>query len=513
MNYRKKYINTYIWQIFSIILGFVSLFIVTPFISSNKIMYGIYSLCTSLTVFFSYADLGLLSSASKYCAEYYIKGDQNNESKILGFSAFIMLLTFSIIAISLFVLSYNPLLVIPELTEESSEFYFARNLLLIMAISCPLIIAQRILQIVFSVRVEDYKYQRLIIVGNMIRILSAFYFFGCGEYKIFEYYIFYQFVQLLIVVVGSVYIRKYGYSIKELAKSFRYDKEIFDKVKGLSGASLISMICTILLFEFDQIVISNFIGIEAVAIYAIAISCFSFVRSFNSITYAPYTSRFYHFTGLDDIEGLVAFTNKLIVFLGPLFVVPIMTISFYSEPFVISWVGEAYQESAKLLSLLVICFSVNFLRTPLSQFYMATERITIMIKNSIMEPMIYWIGIFVFVDNWGLMAFAFFKALAPCVVAFYLWFVVKKDIRIMGYSFVKAKEVIISVFLPVAFLYVLSMFLKDFTVCEHSKLFLFRNLVIMLLSIALSVLFAIPFNPYLKVEAVKLKNKFIRKRI
>ena len=85
-SYFRNYLNTYFWQTISIVLGFLSMFIVTPYITSNPSTYGIYMVCMSITVFLSYADLGFLGAGQKFAAEYYAKGDRDSEVKIIGFS-------------------------------------------------------------------------------------------------------------------------------------------------------------------------------------------------------------------------------------------------------------------------------------------------------------------------------------------------------------------------------------------------------------------------------------------
>ena len=168
-NYRQKYLKTYFWQIISVALGFASLFIVIPSLSFEKEIFGIYSVCTSLTIFFSYADLGFLASGTKYAAEYNIQGKLNAEVRIIGFTAFIMVIVFLILGLGVAILGIFPKLLIPELVEGTSKYAISRALLLTLAISCPIIIGQRILGLIFTIRVEDYKFQRLSIIGNILR--------------------------------------------------------------------------------------------------------------------------------------------------------------------------------------------------------------------------------------------------------------------------------------------------------------------------------------------------------
>ena len=90
-SYSKNYLKIYFFQILSIVLGFTSLFVVVPFLSEDKTTFGIYSVCISITIFFSYADLGFLGAGMKYAAERFSKNEREEEIKIVGFTHFVLL--------------------------------------------------------------------------------------------------------------------------------------------------------------------------------------------------------------------------------------------------------------------------------------------------------------------------------------------------------------------------------------------------------------------------------------
>lgn len=50
-DYTSSYLKNYVFQVLATVIGFLSLFIVVPFISENQTLYGIYSVCVSLSVF------------------------------------------------------------------------------------------------------------------------------------------------------------------------------------------------------------------------------------------------------------------------------------------------------------------------------------------------------------------------------------------------------------------------------------------------------------------------------
>ena len=174
----------------------------------------------------------------------------------------------------------------------------------------------------------------------------------------------------------------------------------FDKEKGLTGASFISILSWVLFYEFDQIAISNFVGLEAVAVYGIAFSALTFVRTFVSLLYSPYSSRYNHLIGENDRVGLMKFVNRMLLMLSPMVVLPIVGLSMLSEPFIISWVGFNYEESSSILSLLVFCFFPCFLsQTLVLLILLQLKKTTLLNRFNIFQPILYWLLIFLLLVN------------------------------------------------------------------------------------------------------------------
>lgn len=509
INYRNKYLRTYFWQAISILLGFSSLFIVVPHLSSNRVLYGIYSVCTSLTIFFSYADLGFLSAGVKYAAEFYIRGDYKNEMKVIGFTAFFMILVFTVVAVIIMFIGFTPTVIIPELVYGSDNYRIAQILIFTLAIGCPLLIAQRIIQIIFSIRVEDYKYQRILIFASCIRILSIFFFFSQGRYLITEYYIFYQIVSLGVIVISLLKIRKYGYKFLDFIKAFRFNKAIFDREKSLSSASFLFMISMILYNELDQIAISNFFGVESVALYATAFSFMTFVRSFTSLVYSPYSSRYNHFVGLNDFKGLVDFTQKILVFISPFLIIPIINIALYSKPFIISWVGEQYAESAVMMSLMVMSYVFNSMTNPLTSYMTACEKNKKIVMASIIMPFVYWVGVAILSHFCEVTSFAIMKFFAPASLLAYYWPTVIKDIKKHGYEFIHFSSIIVK-FVP-SLLASLLLSLAFYPIMRetHDKSSLLFNILIIMLATFISLIVALIFDKKLKLMVNSYIKTFI----
>ena len=74
-----NFIKIYFWQVISIGFNFAALFVVTPFLSSNQPIYGIYTIVISAYLFIAYADFGFLSSGMKYASESFALKNQKEE--------------------------------------------------------------------------------------------------------------------------------------------------------------------------------------------------------------------------------------------------------------------------------------------------------------------------------------------------------------------------------------------------------------------------------------------------
>lgn len=62
--------------------------VVVPHLSENLELFGIYSVCLSISVYLSYSDLGFISAGQKFAAEAYKRNESLNELAITGFFHF-----------------------------------------------------------------------------------------------------------------------------------------------------------------------------------------------------------------------------------------------------------------------------------------------------------------------------------------------------------------------------------------------------------------------------------------
>jgi len=475
-SYTKNYIKIYVIQIISMLLGFASLFVVVPSLSADKITYGIYTVCLSVTIFLSYADLGFLSAGMKYAAESFSRGEKEKEVSLVGFTHFI-LLVFVLLLCGIFLfLSFKPELLIKNL-EQGYQYDIARKLLLILAVSAPIVVGQRMLQMIFSIRLQEYNIQIINIVGSFIKIMSVFFFFGGGRYDIVGYYFFLQVVSLTVVLVGiGLAKHKYDYDFKSLFKHFKFSKEIFSQTKSLAFSSLFGTVTWILYYELDSIAIGKLIGAEAVAIYAIGLTLLGFLRSILGVFFAPFSARFNHFIGLGKDIEFKSFYNHVITIMLPIVVFPIVAVAIMAKGLTISWVGTEYTESVIIVQILMFCNILGFISYPSGLMLMAREKLKQMYIINALLPLIFWVGVILTVRLWGVESFAIFKIAAFIISGLInLWL----SLEFMEVSLWKFVQNTVIPYLPgLIAMGIILWFLRNVYVSDKSKFNLFFNAII-----------------------------------
>jgi O-antigen/teichoic acid export membrane protein len=420
-SYLNNYIQTYLWHGISIIMNLASMFIVIPLITDNSVVYGIYSVCISTAMFLSYADLGFVSAGIKYAGESYARGDHKDELKYYGFSGFILFIFVAIIATIYLLFSYNPSILIKGI-EDSKYLSIASSLLLIQAIFSFNTVVQRFVTGVFQVRIEQYIYQRINIVGSLLKISSVFYFFSPGKYDIIGYFLFFKIIELITLLIGVLIIsQKYQLPIIQLFKAFKFDNHVYNKTKGLAFSSLFVTLMWILYYELDLIVIGKYFGAKSVAIYALAFTIMKFLRSLSSVIFSPFQNRYNHYVGLKNFEGMKILLTKVILFSMPIFVLVVLSIIILNKNIVLAWAGNEYVHSGTILFILAINFMYSFVVIPGANMFVALERIKEMYWLNFIMVVVFWSGILLTKSILGVNSFAIFKLISGTIaMLFYL---------------------------------------------------------------------------------------------
>lgn len=467
-SYLANYFKIYLWQGLSLVLNFLSMLIVLPYLTKNPSIYGIYTVCASISIFLAYADIGFIGAGQKYAAEHFARGEMKGEIEVIGFTSFVLLIFLILFSVGFFLLSLYPDFLIKNL-KPGKEFSVASSLFFILGLFTPVTLLQRLLQMIFGIRLEDYIVQRIYIIGSLFKISSVLWFFRNDQYNIVGYFLFVQVVNLLSASIALLIAKKlYAYDFKRLLMAMRFNSAVFSRTKSLAFTSLYLTIAWISYYELDPIIIGKFIGVSQVALYAIGLTLLSFFRTIFGILFSPINARFNHFIGINDLSGLKSFYLHVTTILTPLVIIPILTISLLAKPIILSWVGSSYIESVMIAKLLILCNLFAFITYPVGMLLMAQERVKEMYFVNTLLPVAYWGGIILTYSFLGLKSFAVFKLFAFIVSAVVYYFIMLKFLKI---NIVQSlKEIFKPIVVPIIFLIITTLVLRDFLPFEKSKL-------------------------------------------
>ena len=435
------------WHILSVAMNLASMLIVIPMITSNKAIYGIYSICISTAIFLNYADLGFFSAGVKYAGESYGRNDKKSELRIWGFTSLLLLFFVTLISAFYFVLSLYPEILIKE-SASSEHLSIASKLLLTQAVFSIFSVFNRYLSGVFQVRIEQFIFKQMSLVGALFKVGSVFYFFKGSVYDIVGYFLFCKIVDVIIIIFGFIYIsRNYEIPILSYFTRLKIDKSIYLKIRGLAYSSLYVTGIWVIYFELDLIIIGKYLGAESAAIYALAFTFMKFLRSILAVVFSPFQNRYNHFLGINDFSGFSDLLNNVIKFSLPIFGFIVVSIILLRNNIILCWAGSDYYKSAGILGLLAFNFLFSFITIPGSNALTALTRIKEMYVISTATAILYWVGIYFTLGDFGVYAFAIFKAISGLVsVLFYL----KIILEVLGKSLVVfVNDTIIDMVIPI----------------------------------------------------------------
>ncbi len=430
-SYTKNYIQTYIWKALSFVVGFLSLFIVVPFLSSNKELYGLYTFCASFQLYLSYADIGFLSAGQKYAAECFAKDDREGETKIFGFVGFILLCLIVPFSIFLCYAAFNPSIVITDLSLENIPV--VRLLFLTIAIVSPIqVLLQRVSQSVLTIRVKEYVSSRIDIIGSLVKIGSVLFFFTGGRYMICEYFLFINCVTIVCCLITiSIIKRTENYHFRDVVKSIKWSKPIFDQIKYLAFSSLGATVAWLLYYELDLIYIGKLFSITDVAYYSVCFTLLNFIRNISNIIYGPYSQRFNHFVALNDESSIKKMLHTIVKNTYPLYVFGCCLLSSISFYFIMLWVGKEYMPSVPILSVLAFFFAFQFISQPAGYLAIAKEKYTVINVQSLGMSVLFLALVFILrATGIGLMSFVIAKVSIAVLQGIYLAIFLSKTINL-----------------------------------------------------------------------------------
>lgn len=326
-------------------------------------IYGIYILSTSLMGLMSFMDFGLGQGIIKFVSEFEAKKDYDSIRNVIGVSFYIYLIMGFIGAVIIFSLSSSlvDLFKVNDNHRELARYVFrltAIGFFINFLTSIFLPIPQALQRYDISTKVQTFLW--ILLTLSILGILHL----GLGLKEVI----------IASLVSGIIRLISYFSIFKRLLPNVKFrpifNQKILKKIFSFSFFTAINGITGNLVFRVDKMIISSFLGTNAVTYYTIPFMMvqmgFGFVGSATQFIF-PATSSL---SALGLKEELKAIYEKAIKYSGV--ISSLFTIGFIilGDIFLTLWMGADFAEKTKnLIPIIAIVFFFQSIGVPSFHIY------------------------------------------------------------------------------------------------------------------------------------------------
>jgi O-antigen/teichoic acid export membrane protein len=344
------------------IVALAAMLLVTPYIliTIGKAQYGVWALAGVMTSYAQLSDFGITESLVKYAAEYHANRDSAGLNRLVN-TSFVFLLILAVAVGSMFYLALpfittHILKIPPPLQDEAlvifrmSVFIFLVNM--ILGIFTTLIVSSQ--QIGYTCSIN--------IASSVVGVVGTFVFlhFGWGLRGLVATN------AIVACFTGLLNIYFACRLFPELQFSFRtwVDRPMFKQIFTFSWKVQTTSISQLMIFQIDRILLSRYLGLEAVAYYEVGSTVAFYAKTFLGVLFAPIVPAVSALQAKNEHVMITGLYNRSFKFMVMLAVPFCLLVIALANPFIRMWMGPGFGLSAFTLQLLIPAYLLNVLTGP-----------------------------------------------------------------------------------------------------------------------------------------------------
>jgi len=344
------------------LVALAAMLLVTPFILATigKAQFGVWALAGVMTSYAQLSDFGITESLVKYAAEYHANRDAVNLNRLVN-TAFVFLLLLAVVVGSTIILvlpfvTDRILNIPPQLQEEA---------LLIFRLAVLIFLVNMVLGVFTSLIIgsQNIGYTSSInIASTVVGVVGTFVFLQQGWG-----------LRGLIATNAIVALFTGGanmFVVSRLFPELRFglrtwvDRPMFRQIFRFSWKIQATSLSQLMVFQLDRILLSRYLGLEAVAYYEVGSNIAYYAKTFLAVLFAPIVPAVSAMQAKNEqalISGLYRRSFKFMVMLAVPFCLLVIALA---DPFIRTWMGSGFGLSVLTLQLLLPAYLVNALTGP-----------------------------------------------------------------------------------------------------------------------------------------------------
>jgi len=288
MKVKKNIIQSFLLKIGSIGIGLILVPLTISYV--NPLQYGIWLTLSSIISWFYFFDIGLGNGLKNKLAESNAIEDYDRSriyvSTTYAIIAIVSVVIFIVFGIANFFIDWNRILNI----KDSS----GSNLQLIALIVISIFCLQFVFQLVNTVLTachEPAKVSLYSLIGQLLCLIVIYTLILQGTGNLLTLVVVVGGIPLIVTIFCNfqLYYKKYSYLRPSLKKiDFGYGKQLL----LIGGAFFVIQIGQLVLYQTDNIIVTQLFGPEEVTVFNMAYKLFSIVITVFTIGITPYWSSF-----------------------------------------------------------------------------------------------------------------------------------------------------------------------------------------------------------------------------
>ncbi len=346
-------------------LGVIVGLIYTPMMIRllGKSEYGLYNTVSSTISMMSVLSLGFNSSYIRFYSKY---GKDNDTDSIYRLNAAFLMINVAIAAVVLLCgtyISFNLHLVFDEgLTD--AEYKIARVLMLLLTANLALSFGTSAFSCIISAH-ERFIFLKLLGIGKtLVGPLVTLPLLLMGYRSI-------AMVTVTVVVSTLVDISYMIYVLGPLKQRFVFGKlepGLFRSLFIYTAFIAVNLVVNEVNWSLGKVLLGRFNGTEAVAIYAVGYTLYTYYQTFSTSISGVFTPRIHRIiTQTESTEMLKQQLTSLFIKVGRIqFLILALVASgvyFFGKPFILNiWAGEGYEDSYLVAILLIFSSSIALIQ-------------------------------------------------------------------------------------------------------------------------------------------------------